>query len=69
MGPNLYMVPGGGFTHLHQDGNGTVDSGTCFSQYLLWGTLLHICLFSPNMLLLPFVSQKAIRALQATTKL
>ena len=27
MGPNLYISPGGGFTHLHQDGHGTVDSG------------------------------------------
>ncbi len=27
MGPNLYITPGGGFTHLHQDGHGTVDSG------------------------------------------
>ena len=27
MGPNLYVSPGGGFTHLHQDGHGTVDSG------------------------------------------
>ena len=29
MGPNLYVTPGGGFTHLHQDGQGTVDSGHC----------------------------------------
>eukprot|EP00977_Amphora_coffeiformis_P024058 scaffold14974_cov195-Amphora_coffeaeformis.AAC.65 len=27
MGPNLYMTPAGSFTHLHQDGHGTVDSG------------------------------------------
>lgn len=27
MGPNLYACPGGGFTRLHQDGHGTVDSG------------------------------------------
>jgi len=33
MGPNLYISPGGGFTHLHQDGHGTVDSG----HYVLSG--------------------------------
>ncbi len=27
MGPNLYISPPGGFTHFHQDGHGTVDSG------------------------------------------
>jgi len=27
MGPNLYITPAGSFTHLHQDGHGTVDSG------------------------------------------
>lgn len=27
MGPNLYVCPPGGFTHFHQDGFGTVDSG------------------------------------------
>ena len=27
MGPNLYLTPPGSFTHLHQDGHGTVDSG------------------------------------------
>ena len=27
MGPNLYLCPGGGSTGLHQDGNGTADSG------------------------------------------
>lgn len=27
MGPNLYVTPGGAYTQLHQDGNGTVDSG------------------------------------------
>jgi hypothetical protein len=27
MGPNMYITPGGGFTLLHQDGHGTVDSG------------------------------------------
>ena len=27
MGPNMYITPGGGFTQLHQDGHGTVDSG------------------------------------------
>ncbi|KAL7579289.1 hypothetical protein ACA910_013969 [Epithemia clementina (nom. ined.)] len=29
MGPNLYVTPGGAYTHFHQDGNGTVDSGHC----------------------------------------
>jgi hypothetical protein len=28
-GPNLHMTPRGNFTQLHQDGNGTVDSGHC----------------------------------------
>merc|ERR1712023_115547 len=27
MGPNLYITPPGSFTHFHQDGHGTVDSG------------------------------------------
>jgi hypothetical protein len=27
MGPNLYLTPPGSFTHFHQDGHGTVDSG------------------------------------------
>ena len=27
MGPNLYVTPPGSFTHFHQDGHGTVDSG------------------------------------------
>lgn len=27
MGPNLYITPPGTFTHFHQDGHGTVDSG------------------------------------------
>jgi hypothetical protein len=27
MGPNLYVTPPGTFTHFHQDGHGTVDSG------------------------------------------
>jgi hypothetical protein len=26
-GPNLYIAPPGAFTQIHQDGNGTVDSG------------------------------------------
>uniref|UniRef100_A0A7S2YQT9 JmjC domain-containing protein n=1 Tax=Entomoneis paludosa TaxID=265537 RepID=A0A7S2YQT9_9STRA len=29
MGPNMYITPGGSYTQLHQDGNGTVDSGHC----------------------------------------
>lgn len=34
MGPNAYLTPGGGFTQLHQDGFGTVDSGhTCLCGY------------------------------------
>ena len=34
MGPNLYVTPGGAYTHFHQDGNGTVDSGHyCLSGY------------------------------------
>jgi hypothetical protein len=34
MGPNLYVSGGGGFTHMHQDGHGTVDSGhTVVSGY------------------------------------
>ncbi|CAM9360246.1 unnamed protein product [Ascophyllum nodosum] len=27
LGPNLYITPPGSWTHFHQDGNGTVDSG------------------------------------------
>jgi hypothetical protein len=27
MGPNMYITPAGGFTQMHQDGHGTVDSG------------------------------------------
>jgi hypothetical protein len=27
MGPNIYMTPPSSFTHFHQDGHGTVDSG------------------------------------------
>ena len=27
MGPNGYICPGGGFTQIHEDGFGTVDSG------------------------------------------
>jgi hypothetical protein len=27
MGPNLYATPPEAFTHFHQDGHGTVDSG------------------------------------------
>ena len=27
MGPNLCLTPPRSFTHLHQDGHGTVDSG------------------------------------------
>ena len=27
MGPYLYATPPGSFTHFHQDGHGTVDSG------------------------------------------
>lgn len=34
MGPNLYKTPPGGFTHFHQDGHGTVDSGhLCIEGY------------------------------------
>jgi hypothetical protein len=34
MGPNLYQSPPGGFTHFHQDGQGTVDSGhLCLEGY------------------------------------
>ena len=34
MGPNLYISPPGGFTRLHLDGIGTVDSGhLCLSGY------------------------------------
>jgi len=34
MGPNLYITPPGSFTHFHQDGYGTVDSGhLCLSGY------------------------------------
>jgi len=29
MGPNCYVTPGGAYTHMHQDGHGTVDSGHC----------------------------------------
>ncbi len=34
MGPNLYVTPPGSFTHFHQDGHGTVDSGhMCIDGY------------------------------------
>jgi hypothetical protein len=34
MGPNLYLTPPGSFTHFHQDGHGTVDSGhLCLRGY------------------------------------
>ena len=34
MGPNLYITPPASFTHFHQDGHGTVDSGhVCLSGY------------------------------------
>ena len=34
MGPNLYISPPGGYTFLHLDGSGTVDSGhLCLSGY------------------------------------
>lgn len=39
MGPNLYISPPEGFTHFHQDGHGTVDSGhqclTGFNEVIL----------------------------------
>jgi hypothetical protein len=34
MGPNLYVTPPSSFTHFHQDGHGTVDSGHhCLEGY------------------------------------
>ncbi|KAL3915235.1 MAG: hypothetical protein SGILL_005745 [Bacillariaceae sp.] len=34
MGPNLYVTPPASFTHFHQDGHGTVDSGhLCIHGY------------------------------------
>jgi hypothetical protein len=34
MGPNLYITPPASFTHFHQDGFGTVDSGhVCLQGY------------------------------------
>ncbi|KAL7553995.1 hypothetical protein ACHAWF_017589 [Thalassiosira exigua] len=34
MGPNLYVTPPSSFTHFHQDGHGTVDSGhLCLAGY------------------------------------
>jgi len=34
MGPNMYLTPPAAFTHFHQDGHGTVDSGhLCLSGY------------------------------------
>lgn len=34
MGPNLYLTPPCTYTHFHQDGHGTVDSGhVCLSGY------------------------------------
>ena len=34
MGPNLYVTPPAAFTHFHQDGHGTVDSGhLCLNGY------------------------------------
>jgi len=35
MGPNMHVTPPGAFTHLHQDGNGTLD-------------LAHFCLSGCN---------------------
>ena len=34
MGPNMYVTPPAAFTHFHQDGHGTVDSGhLCLAGY------------------------------------
>ncbi|CAB9515529.1 histone chromosomal protein 6 [Seminavis robusta] len=34
LGPNIYITPPGSFTHFHQDGHGTVDSGHyCLSGF------------------------------------
>ncbi len=34
MGPNLHVTPPGSFTHFHQDGHGTADSGhMCIDAY------------------------------------
>mmetsp|Transcript_2478 Transcript_2478/g.3628 ORF Transcript_2478/g.3628 Transcript_2478/m.3628 type:complete len:969 (-) Transcript_2478:1192-4098(-) len=34
MGPNMYVTPPASFTHFHQDGHGTVDSGhLCLNGY------------------------------------
>jgi GH24 family phage-related lysozyme (muramidase) len=34
MGPNMYITPPAVFTHFHQDGHGTVDSGhLCINGY------------------------------------
>ena len=34
MGPNMYITPPAAFTHFHQDGHGTVDSGhLCIKGY------------------------------------
>ena len=34
MGPNMYVTPPATFTHFHQDGHGTVDSGhLCIKGY------------------------------------
>jgi len=34
MGPNIYITPPASFTHFHQDGHGTVDSGhQCVAGY------------------------------------
>jgi len=34
MGPNLYISPPASYTHFHQDGHGTVDSGhACLAGY------------------------------------
>ena len=34
MGPNMYVTPPATFTHFHQDGHGTVDSGhLCISGF------------------------------------
>lgn len=56
MGPNLYVTPPSAFTHLHQDGLGTVDSG-------------HLCLSGCNevVMLRRLTEQRKCHAIQLLT--
>ena len=57
MGPNLYMTPPLSFTHFHQDGHGTVDSG-------------HLCMggFNEVVILRRIPTRHKVNALSLLTK-